>query len=159
MRNLLFIFLLCLSASAHAAPEVRARKPSTAEPTTYLDTINLTSDRSFQVDNLLGFDSLCMTVEFTHANNGVLTLTCTVNDDGFETSKRATPTTCALANGTCNIEWAGIFVTPSLTDDKTYKAVLGLNSDRGVECTIGHGGSPAAGDTVKITGFATTSGR
>lgn len=104
--------------------------------------------------NPVGYARVIFYVDYTHSNDGTLTLTCTASDDGNTTDFALT--TCTEASGTCTLNFAGVIVTPSLTTDKDFVAVLGVHSYRSVECVLEHGGTPDSADVATITYDLTT---
>lgn len=95
-----------------------------------------------------GYMAIHFWVDFTHANNGTLTLTCTVGPSSADNDY--TPTTCTVASGTCTLNFGGVIVTPSLSADKKYEASMLILGNRDVSCVMAHGGTPAAGDIVTV---------
>jgi hypothetical protein len=161
MRFVSLCFALLLPSLSFAAPEIRARKPSTAASTVFLDDVSLNGaagTRTFQVNMVLGFDLLVLYLKYDHDSNaGTITTACTVSDDGNTDDYQ--PTTCDVASGTCTLSMAGTFVTASLSADTNFQIVLGITGSRDVECVVTHGGTPGADEKITVSGYATTSGR
>ena len=112
-------------------------------------------DRTFTIDNPMGFATFTAFVDYTHANNGTLTLTCTASDDNNVTP--FTLTTCVVASGICTLKDAGVYVTDgALTGDKQYVIPVGIRGYPSVECILDHGGAPNGSDLVTLTGFTIT---
>lgn len=99
---------------------------------------------------LYNYSILTLRVAYTWANNGTLTVTCTEGDT--VATATATPTTCTVASGTCTLNYAGVFVTPSLTASKTFKIDMGLTGSQALSCVVAHGGVPNANDKVTVSG-------
>lgn len=119
--------------------------------------------RTFTIGGVAGYDILVISTQYTHANDGALTFTCTGKSagatDASVTKVDTTMTTCSTSSGTCTLNWSGVVVTPSLTADKDFNFVLGILGEQSIKCIISHGGSPGSGDLVTVTARACTSGR
>jgi len=103
----------------------------------------------------LKYDELIMYVDFTHDNDGTITATCTVSDDAGTTYFE--PTTGSELAGTLTLSYAGVIVTPAaLTADKKFAIRLGISSYKDIKCVFSHGGTPAAGDILTVTGDLVT---
>ncbi len=161
MRKIALAFAVALSFVA-AAAAAKSQGTHTTAPTgaalTLLDGVALNAaagTRTFSWGNnrAIGYKNFVFWVEYTHANNGTLTLTCTHSHD--ENVSDYAPTTCASSGGTCTLSFGGVFVTPSLSADQNYKGRMGIDGARDFSCVIAHGGSPAAGDLVTIKGYLT----
>lgn len=129
----------------------------TLETRTLLDSAALNGAAStldFTVDTN-GASILSIDTQFTHANNGALTWTCTglsaAETTASNTRVATTLTTCSVSSGTCTLKNAGVFTTESQSADYDYNTLVGVVGQEQVTCTISHGGSPAAGDTVIVT--------
>lgn len=158
MRYLMILAPILLAASPAFGGNKTDGNRKACDLGTLKAATSLTSAVAFTIPesqscNLMGYDLLVLTMHFTHANNGALTTTCTVSDDAGVTD--AAPTTCATASGTCTLSFAGVFVTPSLTADKDYVIRADIGGYRHIECSTAHGGAPAAGDTLSVTGYLT----
>lgn len=155
-RLLLTLAVLIASSAGHAKPE----KHLATGLTTCLDDVALNgaaSTRTFTWpcapaghQDALGYATLVMFVDFTHDNDGTLTLTCTVSDDG---AAQFDPTTCSTSGGTCTLNFGGVFVTSSLTADKKYAVRMGIRGYRKGECVLAHGGSAGASDKATVTSY------
>jgi len=155
MKKLLSIIVLSLALAAPAHAQKEAGLHSTYQLGTLLNAVSLNAvagSRTFTVSsNLLkGYNKAFFHVAFTHANNGTLTLTCTGGPTAADNAYA--PTTCTVSTGTCTLNFAGVFVTPSLTTDKSYTIEMGVGGVKNLSCVMAHGGSPAAGDVVTIKG-------
>lgn len=107
--------------------------------------------RTFEWAGVLGYETVVFLIDYTHANNGTLTLTCTVSDDANTTDYK--PTTCEVSSGTCAVKTGGVFVTDSLSASLKYAVRMGIRGYKDLQCVIAHGGSPNASDTVTINGY------
>lgn len=124
---------------------------------TYLSAVALNgaaATRTWQINDALGWATAVLFVEYTHANNGALTVTCTASDDANTTD--FTLQTCTISGGACTLNDAGTYATGSLTGDKDYTFRVGLLGYDDVECVIAHGGAPDANDLVTVTGYLVT---
>jgi hypothetical protein len=129
-------------------------------PTTGLSAVAMNGaagNRTFELLNILGFAEAMIFVQFTHTNNGVLTLTCTGSNDGTNTID-FTPTVCNMSGGVCTLQTtAGVYRTnEALTGNTNYSFPIGLGGYRDMQCVLAHGGSPAAGDIVTLTYYLLT---
>lgn len=119
----------------------------------WIDDLGLDSSRSFTID-IQGASLLAVDLQYTHANNGALTLTCTgkSSPDSSGTVVDTTLTTCSVLSGTCTLNDGGVFVNPSLSADKDYSVLVGVAGQYQAKCTVSHGGSATASDKIKATG-------
>lgn len=125
-----------------------------------VNNLGLDSNRAFTVKTE-GYSLLTLYQQYTHATNGTLTLTCTgksaaAADNSQQPKVDSTPTTCTTASGTCTLNFAGVFVSPTLSADKDYTIVIGVAGEVSVTCTMAHGGAATAGDLLTITGRLST---
>lgn len=169
MKNLPKIFLCCvpllvilwiaIEASTANAQAIETTDPANnRSPTEYLNAVPLNSDSSlltFRLDNPQGWSLLILHVDYTWANNGALTLTCQSTDTS-DFSKLYDLQVCDNSSGTCTLNDSGVWVTTSLTASKKFSFPIGILGYRNLQCSIAHGGSPAAGDIVTITGYLVT---
>jgi hypothetical protein len=102
-----------------------------------------------------GYSVMLLHIWYTHANNGALTLTCTSIDNSGGT-KSYEPTTCQVVAGTCNLQFGGVYTTPSLSADKYFAVPVGILGYHDIACTLAHGGTPGANDTARIDGWLVT---
>ena len=100
------------------------------------------------------YSALVLTLAFTHANNGTLTTTCTVSSSGQKTAADIAyePTTCTDAAGTCNLNFGGVFVTPSLSASRKYGLRFGHKGYANIKCVTAHGGTPNGSDKLTVYG-------
>ena len=141
-----------------SAPAAAQYLPPTSRVVTALDSVALnaastsltfTSHDDGGVGDTNGYLEVMFWVDYTHANNGALTLTCTAGPSSSD--KDYEPTTCQVASGTCTLAFGGLLVTPSLSGDKKYAAgPLRIANHRAFSCIISHGGTPDAGDIVTV---------
>ena len=153
MRTLILAALLAIiPATAHAQYQCRHAK-NTSGAATWIDDLALTTPRSFTLD-IQGASLLSVDLQFTHAANGALTVTCTGKSapgDG-KAVVDTTLTVCSVASGVCTLDDAGVFTTASLSADKDFNVLVGVAGQERVTCTVTHGGTPTAGDTIIATG-------
>jgi len=117
-----------------------------ARASDYTDSTDATSG-----PQLRGFSKLLLELKYTHNNNGAITTTCT--GGGTRATATSTLTTCTVAAGTCTVNFGGVFVTSSLSADKDWTQVMGLNSEPAIKCVISHGGTPDADDTITVNAW------
>jgi hypothetical protein len=117
--------------------------------------LNATTQFVLPKSIISGYAVMTLHISYTHANNGALTLTCTSIDNSGGTTEY-TPTTCVSIAGTCNLQDAGIYVTAELTGNKNYVVPVGILGFHDMKCTLAHGGTPNASDTVTIDGWLVT---
>lgn len=160
MKKTLFA-LLCASACFAAPAFADNQKHAVSGLTTCLDDVALNGaagTRTFTWPcgtgggwpEALGYATLVMFVDFTHDNDGTLTLTCTVSDDG---AAQFDPTTCSTSGGTCTLNFGGVFVTSSLSADKKYAVRMGIRGFRKGQCVLAHGGSAGSSDKATVTSY------
>jgi hypothetical protein len=96
----------------------------------------------------IGYAYAIFWVEFTHANNGAITVDCTASNDKNATDYETG--VCTMSGATCTLALDAQFVTATLTADTNYMFPWGILGARDFECVVSHDGTPAAGDTVRI---------
>lgn len=153
---------ICASAAA-AQPNPNACELATTATSEHrlLNAVALNGGagaRTFTVAGLDGFRTLSLDPQYTWANNGTLTFTCTGKSAASATSTPTptpvdtTLTTCSTAAGTCTLNFGGVVVTPSLTANKNFTFQLGIAGQSSITCVVVHGGTPGAGDILTVTG-------
>lgn len=118
--------------------------------------INNSCDPTSATDNSSGeavstFSAVRLELDYSHNNNGALTLTCT--EGATRAAATGVPVTSTEASGTYTLAWSGVAVTPSLSGDKKFALVFNLRSAPVVKCVVSHGGAPDADDTITVKGW------
>lgn len=159
--SLVFIFLVATAGISEAAKEkqlcvkVNASGQLLGTGNTGVALNGAAGTRTFTVDDLDGFDQVTLGIQFTHANNGTLSFTCTgVSPTALGvTSVSTTLTTCSVSAGNCTLNLGGVWTTATtLTADTDFNFPIGVTGEEKVTCVVAHGGTPAAGDTIIVTG-------
>jgi hypothetical protein len=102
-------------------------------------------------DYVQAYSKLRLRMDYSHANNGAITLTCT--EGMTRAGADGTPSTATLASGTYTLAWSGVVTTPSLTGNTVWPIVLNTNGAPVIKCVVSHGGTPNASDTITVTGW------
>lgn len=102
-------------------------------------------------EEVIGYTALRLEFDYTHANNGAITLTCT--DGSTRADADHTITSSSLSSGTYTLDWSGVVSTASLTTDKDWSLVLNLNISPVLKCVLSHGGTPNASDLITVRGW------
>jgi hypothetical protein len=159
MKRIALALLVFLAPLAVQAQEIELTEPpNNVGPNEYLKNVALNAQSEFlefRLMNPQGWSILILYVDYTHANNGTLTLTCTSSDKP-DHSAEFTLQTCDNADGTCTLKDSGVWVTASLTASKKFSFPIGILGYRELKCSIAHGGTPSASDLVTITGYMVT---
>lgn len=145
-----WVFICAVSVDVNSAEARSGPRHGTILIEKALDGVALNAaaaSRTWTVD-AEGWSLITFWVDFTHNNNGTLTITCT---GGPTSSDRDYDlTTCTVASGTCTLNDAGVLVTGSLSADKKYGARMDISAFRDLSCVIAHGGTPDASDLVTL---------
>jgi len=157
-HTIIVLFALLFSASAAAQNKHRAYPLGTKLSAVSLNAA--AASRTFTVgptlgrDSLLDYGTLVLEYTFTHANNGTISTTCTAGQTVATADK--TLTTCVVSGGNCTIQFGGVATTATLTTDKKWLWRLGIKGIKALSCVVAHGGTPAAGDVITVTGYVVT---
>ena len=153
-----------------AFPAIAIAEPATTTPAELSDgSRNLLDDvalngaagtRTFTLGPQIGagprqlaeFRTLVLEVDFTHDQDGTLSIACTEGQSTSAADFDLTTTTCS--SGTCSLHFAGTVTTNStLTADKKFAHRVGITGFKVIQCVVTHNGSPTASDKVTVTGF------
>lgn len=102
-----------------------------------------------------GYAVLFLRMEFVHANNGAITVNCKAIDNSGGT-REFKLTTCVSVNGVCNLKFAGVYTSPSLTGNEKWVIPVGILAAHDMACTVTHGGTPSSSDTIVVDGTLAT---
>jgi hypothetical protein len=158
MKTLAFLFVF-LPATIFAAvgPSHLTAKNKDSGGLSAVAMNGAAATRTFTVDlsdsqGMGTFATVVFFFNFVHANNGVISLTCTGGPT--DTDKDYILTTCDAASveGECAGHNAGILRsgTANLTGDKKWEQRLTVRGVKYLSCVAAHGGAPAAGDLLTI---------
>ena len=119
--------------------------------------------RTFEVAKLGGWDVLRLDVQFTHNNNGALTVTCTglsarAADNSTVNQVDTQRSVCSFSGAACTLALSTTWATASLSADTDYTFSIDVSADEELNCVIAHGGSADADDKVTITGMKCVAG-
>ncbi len=163
MRNLLLI--LCLALVPNLAQAGTTQKTFTKIGALSAVAMNAGAPAlTFYIDYkvhghpyaMRGPSVLLMNMQYDYTSQaGTITTTC------YGGPARATATsyltTCTVASGTCTLNWAGIFVTASLSADTKWGQELGLKGTWPViKCVVAHS-VPAATEDISVDWYLTWS--
>ena len=158
MKKLLLVLAICLTPGAAYAQRAWSTYSYTKPEAelTAVDLSGLIGTRTFTVTGVGGWSNVGVWVDFTHANNGTLTLACTAGPEYKDAGGRVSTDTgytlqgCTWALGICTQSDTSTFVTASLTGDKKYYISVPVLGADTVTCSITHGGVPTSSDLVTI---------
>jgi hypothetical protein len=99
------------------------------------------------------FSTVTFYFNFTHANNGIISLTCTGGPSQDTDDYTITVCDPASATGYCDAANAGILRsgTAALSASKKWIQRLNVLGVRSLTCVAAHSGAPAAGDKLTVT--------
>ena len=102
--------------------------------------------RTFTIDNSEGYSRLRLYSQFTHANTGTLTSAFTASYDSGTTLYTIMDDGATLGAGNA-------YVTASLSADADQTFSIDVRGMPYISCVVVHGGSPASGDLLTVTGY------
>lgn len=104
-------------------------------------------------DKTSSYSYLVIEMEFTHATNGNMILTCT-NGQTTGTADKSPQVCGSITAGVCVAEDAAI-VKKGVTGDKNWSFRIGIKGYRAWSCIASHDGGPAAGDILTTYAYVT----
>jgi hypothetical protein len=135
-----------------ASAETTGPRHQMSKPVVKLSAVALNAAAASRTFDLVteGWDIASIWIDYTHANNGALTLSC-LGGHTASSTPAYTLTTCTMASGACTLNDGGTFATASLSAAKHYEVRFGVRGYAEIRCVIAHGGSPNASDLVTVT--------
>lgn len=111
------------------------------------------ASRQFVIDTA-GWNNLLLLLDYTHANNGALTVLIESAADAAGAGIY-TMTTGQTVDGATTLKYVTGATTPTLTGDKKIAVRLDVKGHRWVRVTVTHGGTPNASDLLTCSGALT----
>jgi len=161
MRKLTLIsagFIAAVTLGLFIQNTVSARQGDThgyGYPKTGLDAVAMNAvagTRTFTIANIEGFADIVFWFDFTHTNDGIISLTCTGGPSSTDNDYTLTVCSGASTPGECAALTSGILKSgiANLTASAKWDGMLGVRGAHSLSCVAAHSGAPAAGDILTI---------
>lgn len=144
-----------------ASPVVRAYDLGTLLNAVALNgapaTRTFTVGPTLGADKLWSYSTLVLRLDYTWANNGTISVTCTEGATGATATSSLTVCSSVIS-GECFLDYAGKETTPTLTASKKVTLKLGIAGSQALSCVVTHNGTPNGSDVATVTGVLLGSG-